>query len=348
MKKLIHNIRLQLESDNDIILASIVKSSGSTPRSSGSKMVILRSGEIDGTIGGGLVEALVQQAAAKLFNNPENAVTFKKFDLSNELAANADMICGGNVTVMLEYISADKENTIIFSDIDNGLRLGQVVTTLTLMDKGETSSTSSKTVVDLDQDVPVINGFTKEDILTLLIKSRKTDKPIILESDTKQLIAESLAPQPSLFIFGAGHVSRPTAALAASINFRTVVLDDRSDFANADRFPLADEIKVLPNFDNAFENLNVTESSYIIIVTRGHLHDKTVLAEALKTPARYVGMIGSTRKRNAIYDALIEEGVTQESIDRCHCPIGINIGAQTPEEIAVSIVAELIQERSGD
>ncbi|SMF28090.1 XdhC family aldehyde oxidoreductase maturation factor [Desulfovibrio gilichinskyi] len=348
MKKLIHNISLQLESGNDLILASIVKSSGSTPRSSGSKMVILRNGEIDGTIGGGLVEALVQQTAAKLFIAPENAVTFIGFDLSNELAANADMICGGNVTVMLEYISASKENAKTFSDINNGLRLGQKVTTLTLMDKGETSLTSNKIVLNFDQDLPVINEFAKEDLLTLLIKSRKTDEPIILESATKQIVAETLAPQPSLFIFGAGHVSRPTAALATSVNFRTVVLDDRSDFANADRFPLADEIEVLPNFDNAFANLNVTESSYIIIVTRGHLHDKTVLAEALKTPARYVGMIGSTKKRNAIYDALIKEGVTQENIDRCHCPIGINIGGQTPEEIAVSIVAELIQERSGD
>lgn len=348
MKKLIHNIHLQLESGNDLILASIVKSSGSTPRSSGSKMAILRNGEIDGTIGGGLVEALVQQAAAKLFENPQHAVTFKKFDLSNELAANADMICGGNVTVMLEYFSAENQNIQIFSKIDNGLRLGQKVTILTLMDKGEMSSTSNKTVLNFDQDLPVISEFAKEELLTLLLKSRKTDKPILIESDTKLLLAETLAPQPSLFIFGAGHVSRPTAALATTVNFRTVILDDRSDFANADRFPQADEIVVLPDFDNAFANLNVTEGSYIIIVTRGHLHDKTVLADALKTPACYVGMIGSSKKRNAIYEALLEEGVTQANIDRCHCPIGISIGAQTPEEIAVSIVAELIQERSGD
>ncbi|MBI9112922.1 XdhC family aldehyde oxidoreductase maturation factor [Maridesulfovibrio ferrireducens] len=348
MKKLVHNIRLQLESGNDLILASIVESTGSTPRSSGSKMAVRRDGKIDGTIGGGLVEALVQRAAAKLFDTQNIAVSFKEFDLSNTLAANADMICGGHVTVMMEHLYADKETTDIFIKFDNSLKLGQKVTILSLMDNEENSATSSRMLLTQNQATPAVQGFSEKSISELQAASLKKDTPIIQDNHNQRLIAESFTPQPSLFIFGAGHVSRPTAALATSVNFRTVVLDDRIDFANIERFPEADEIEVLPNFNNAFANLEVTEDSYIIIVTRGHLHDKTVLAQALKTPACYVGMIGSSKKRNAIYDALLEEGVTQTSIDRCHCPIGLGIGAQTPEEIAVSIVAELIKKRAGD
>ena len=129
--------------------------------------------------------------------------------------------------------------------------------------------------------------------------------------------------------------------------FDVVVIDDRSEFADPVRFPEAVAVNTIAGFDRAFENLTVTADTYIIIVTRGHLHDRGVLEQALKTPAAYIGMIGSRRKRDAIYDRLLKDGFTQADIDRVHCPIGLKIGADTPEEIAVSIVAELIAVRAG-
>jgi xanthine dehydrogenase accessory factor len=130
------------------------------------------------------------------------------------------------------------------------------------------------------------------------------------------------------------------------VGFRVWVLDDREAFANPERFPDAHQLKVLDGFERAFEDLEVTADSYVIIFTRGHLHDKIVLTRALATDAGYIGMIGSRRKRNAIYDALRAEGIPQAEIERVHCPIGLAIGAETPEEIAVSIVAEMISHRS--
>ena len=130
------------------------------------------------------------------------------------------------------------------------------------------------------------------------------------------------------------------------VGFRVWVLDDREAFANPERFPDAHRLSVLDGFERAFEDLEVTADSYVIIFTRGHLHDKTVLARALATDAGYIGMIGSRHKRNAIYDALREDGIAQTQIERAHCPIGLAIGAETPEEIAVSIVAEMISHRS--
>ncbi|WP_319762792.1 XdhC family aldehyde oxidoreductase maturation factor [Maridesulfovibrio sp.] len=345
MKKLIANICSQLQSGNDLILASIIKSSGSTPRSSGSKMIVMRDKSIDGTIGGGLVEALVQKAAEEIFAEAENTVAFREFDLSNELAANADMICGGYVEVMLEHLPANDTTLDIFSALNASLNKGRQAMLLTNVDN---SLVRERRVIAPGCQLPELSFIDEAGATALLEKSLKSGIPVLNETGSGLTVAESFIPQPDLYIFGAGHVSRPTAALAASVNFRTVVLDDRADFANRERFPQAAEIRVLPDFKDCFAGLEVNENSYIIIVTRGHLHDKTVLGQALDTPARYVGMIGSSKKRNAIYDALREEGVTQQEIDRCHCPIGLSIGGQTPEEIAVSIVAELIQIRAGD
>jgi len=126
-----------------------------------------------------------------------------------------------------------------------------------------------------------------------------------------------------------------------------VVLDDRSEFANQERFPKADELRVLDRFENAFSGLSADSNSFLVILTRGHSHDRTVLAQALRTQAGYIGMIGSHRKRDTIYQSLRDEGFTNADLDRVHCPIGLDIGGETPEEIAVSIVAEMIEVHSG-
>jgi xanthine dehydrogenase accessory factor len=129
--------------------------------------------------------------------------------------------------------------------------------------------------------------------------------------------------------------------------FRVEVLDDRAEFARSDRFPEASGVHVLPSFYQAMTGFPIDSAAHIVIVTRGHLHDKTVLAQALKTPADYIGMIGSRRKRDTIYKELRKEGFSDADLARVHCPIGLDIGAETPEEIAVSIVAEMISVRRG-
>jgi xanthine dehydrogenase accessory factor len=146
----------------------------------------------------------------------------------------------------------------------------------------------------------------------------------------------------TVHIFGAGHVAQPTAQLANLVGFRVWVADDREGYANCERFPDAYEIRVLDSFEKSMPDVALDQNDYLIILTRGHLHDKKVLAQALRTRAGYIGMIGSHKKRNAIYGVLLKEGFTQADIDRVHSPIGLSIGAETPEEIAVSIVAELI------
>lgn len=148
-------------------------------------------------------------------------------------------------------------------------------------------------------------------------------------------------PPSTAYLFGAGHVSRKVATLAEMAIVRVVVLDDRAKFANRERFPASAEVVVLDSFDRCFSGLEIDNDSYVVIVTRDHLHDGTVLAQSLGTKARYIGMMGSRRKRDELFKAFVKDGFGEEEPKRIHCPIGLEIKAETQVEIAFSIVSQL-------
>ena len=149
------------------------------------------------------------------------------------------------------------------------------------------------------------------------------------------------------YIFGAGHCGEKLAHILSTVSFGTVIIDDRAEFANPERFPDADEILVPVSMDDPFADIVMGADSYIVIVTRGHIHDEIVLRGALRTDAGYIGMIGSRKKREEIYRRILSDGYTQKDIERVFSPIGMDIGAETPEEIAISIAAEMIRVRAG-
>jgi xanthine dehydrogenase accessory factor len=155
---------------------------------------------------------------------------------------------------------------------------------------------------------------------------------------------EPVLPLASAYIFGAGHISKSLSKVATLAGFRTVVIDNREAFANRERFPEADEV-FAEEYEDLFPKLTINESSYIVIVTRGHRDDMRVLRWALGTPARYLGMIGSKRKTRSVLQELEKEGIPRGQFERLHSPMGLEIGAITPEEIAVSVVAEMISVR---
>jgi xanthine dehydrogenase accessory factor len=158
---------------------------------------------------------------------------------------------------------------------------------------------------------------------------------------TLEIFVEPVLPPAVLYLFGAGHVALSVCRTASSAGFDVIVVDDRSSYASKERFPAAQEIHAL-DFDEAMKKLDPTESAYVVIVTRGHRDDMRILRWAVQTRARYVGMIGSKRKVIEIFKALKGEGIPAHLFDRVHAPIGIDIGAVTPEEIGVAITAELI------
>jgi xanthine dehydrogenase accessory factor len=161
---------------------------------------------------------------------------------------------------------------------------------------------------------------------------------------TLEIFVEPILPPAELYIFGAGHVAASLYKVARIVGFDITVIDDREVYASRERFPEAEKI-IAEDFDKGMAQLSPSESSYIVIVTRGHRDDMRVLRWAVQTPARYIGMIGSKRKTITIFKELQNEGLPAQLFDRVHAPVGLDIGAITPEEIAISITAELIAKR---
>ncbi|MBI4481441.1 MAG: XdhC family protein [Acidobacteria bacterium] len=164
----------------------------------------------------------------------------------------------------------------------------------------------------------------------------------LLCGGTMEVYIEPIYPDPVLYIFGAGHIAQPLCKIASMVGFQVVVADDRPMFANRDRFPDAHEILAENDFEEIFPKVKVNEYSYIVIVTRGHRHDLTVLRWAVQTDARYIGLVGSKRKIAILFKEVEQAGIQVERMDRIYTPIGLEIGSETPEEIAVSVAAELI------
>jgi xanthine dehydrogenase accessory factor len=335
-----------LEQGRAFVLATIIRQQGSAPRTTGTRMLITSEQEIAGTIGGGLLEAETMRTAARMSAGAPARVL--NFDLTNQDAAVMEMICGGVVQVLLDYIQPSESNRALFNRWKDLLSQGQRALLVSSVHGDETHiQRIDHAVLSSDERVEGKLDFTAdgmEKISSLLTQPAQIH---VLRLEDRMVVVDPGQMAPTLYIFGGGHVARPTAHLAAMTGFNVVVLDDRPEFSAAERFPDAMGTRTIASFDRAFEDLPVNGNTYIIIVTRGHLHDRTVLAQALKTPAVYIGMIGSRRKRDTIYEQLLKDGYTTADIDRVCSPIGLSIGADTPEEIAVSIVAEMIAKRAG-
>ena len=338
-------IRRLLAQGRPLALATIIRQQGSTPRATGAKMVIAADGSFSGTVGGGLMEAKLLEHAPRLI--AEDRAAIFTFDMSSEHLAGADMICGGRVEVLMETVAAELETTALFDaawEAVQGREKGLLITALG-PDKAEPLRVRRGLLLDPNRQVGSLS-LSPVSIKLLRGRLKQARQPELHEEETERLWIEPLTPPSVLYLMGAGHVSRAVAQKAAGLGFRIVVMDDRPDYARPDHFPGEAEVRVVPGFERCFENTGMHDDSFIVIVTRGHLHDRAVLAQALRTPAGYIGMIGSRNKRDAVYESLSNEGFSKQDLGRVHCPIGLNIGAETPDEIAVSILAELIQVRA--
>lgn len=339
-------IHSRLVRGESLVLAKITSQQGSAPRTAGTQMVVTNGGENIGTIGGGLLEAMVIEQCTELLSG--GSACFRYFDLGHTDIAAMDMICGGGLEVLLDPLTSTPENIVLF---DRWCRMAagdeEGFFVIVVRRSGEGIGHIAHGLIDAGGCVHGHLPLTPAVVLSLAqaCRSAGTMTMVNVEQDL-EVILEPIRKPKFAVILGAGHVARPTAHFAAQCGFRVAVLDDRSDFANTSRFPDAHEVRVLTDFEHAFEDIPIDRDSFIIIITRGHLHDKVVLAQALRTNAGYIGMIGSRRKRDAILGQLVEEGFTQKDLNRIHSPIGLDIGAQTPVEIAVSIVAEMIAKKN--
>ncbi len=291
------------------------------------------------------MEAEVIKAASQVFKTKEAQI--KPFDLTGADIERMDLVCGGQLEILVEFVAADSASLELFRGLARALKEGRkCYLAADLASVSEKSSTVKRCLISEDGTASGGMMCPPELIEALARWTGKERYPVLLAVGGRNYVVEPSFVPGTVYLFGAGHVSQQVAPLARLVDFRTVVLDDRSEFANSERFPTADDIKVLPSFRDCLSGLDIEEESYMVIVTRGHLHDKTVLEQALKTKARYVGMIGSRRKRDRVFSELEKQGFTADDFKRVRSPIGTDIGAETPEEIGISIIGELIQART--
>ncbi|HWR41708.1 XdhC family aldehyde oxidoreductase maturation factor [Sporomusa sp.] len=342
MKRFYQNVVDLLSCGESIVLATIFQSAGSAPRSAGAKMVVRADGSIIGTVGGGRLEAETIVLAKKVMECRRSVI--QAFDLTGTDAAGVGMICGGAGEILLDYIDAgNAENHKVFEAIVSNMDKAQKAWLITELAE-EPADGKIRQQCLVEHDGTVIGSFQCEPEFMAKLSSGPAKISIHADiKDGRRFIVEPIRTTGVVYLFGAGHVSQQIARLTDMVGFNTIVLDDRSTFANKERFPKA-EIVVIDTF-KPLPELVINKDSYLVIVTRGHLHDSIVLEQALRTTAGYIGMIGSKKKRDKLFQALEAQGFSKEDLKRVYSPIGIDIYAETPEEIAVSIVAELIKAR---
>jgi xanthine dehydrogenase accessory factor len=311
-------------------IATITKKLGAAPREEGAKMFIGDDGRLFGTIGGGCVEAEVWQEAKRVAGT--QVVKVFRYQMDGKLVEDEGMICGGNIDVLLEPI--DERYRGLYGEVRGLEKNGKSALIVTRYKEGSFSKSLFR------EDGSVV-GDELDEALKSSLPSHVDAKGPIVGNGT---VIEPIVSSSFLYLFGAGHVSQYVSKIAAMVDFNVIVVDDRSDFANAERFPEAIEV-IAEDFGDVCRRLAFHGNEYVAILTRGHKHDASVLEEIMKKPTRYIGMIGSRRKTKLVFDHLKAKGFDETALKTVHAPIGLEIKAETPQEIAVSIVAELIEAR---
>ncbi|HHU76811.1 MAG TPA: XdhC family protein [Firmicutes bacterium] len=343
MKQLYESCARLLSKGEDLVMATIIQKDGSAPRTAGTKMLIREDGSFEGTIGGGILEARVLELARDVFKSRQS--NCEKFIFTSDVIDSLDMICGGEAEVFVDLLSSTfQENIALYQSLAELSDDRQTALLISKIITGDESRNSLKQCLLLeDKTIGMqLTGGQKEQLLQLA----RSRLPMLVTLEGMDYWVEPLGNPSTVYLFGAGHVSRRIAQLTGFVGFRTVVLDDRAEFASKNRFPWAEKIFVLEDFAGCVPDLPIDEDSYLVIVSRGHKADMIILEQALKTGAAYIGMIGSIKKRDTIYQLLREKGVSEEKLAKVYSPIGLPIKAETPEEIAISIVAELIRARA--
>lgn len=311
MQIVISKLLYEIEHHKDTCLVTLVADRGSAPRAAGARMLVGAKGRLVGSIGGGALEKRAEELALTAI--AEKCSLLREFSLRAEGSGELSMVCGGEVSVLFQFISHDNSRWAALAEA-LAERLRQRKT--------------AWLIHPLDGSAPTL--CDEEPSMT----------------DGKSVFTERVNCGERLVIFGAGHIARALVPLAVTVGFRPVVFDNRPEYAAESFFPGAEQVICAPYEDIAAE-IQLTAEDYVVIMTNGHSHDLTVQRQVMDSDAyAYLGVIGSRAKTAVLNKALLEHGIAQEALDAVHTPIGTAIRAVTPEEIAVSIVGELILVRA--
>jgi xanthine dehydrogenase accessory factor len=345
MRDIIHQAEKWIAESSPVAIATVVKTWGSAPRGVGAKMVLSVDGRMAGSVSGGCVEGAVAEAAAEVLLSREPQLLH--FGVTDETAWTVGLACGGTIDVFVEPLQPDTFNFI------KALILEEESFAVATVIAGPDDVLGHKLIVQRGGRVfgeigLALDGLVAAAARTALASDASTRRPLAPPNAGHapvELFIEIVRPAPVLIVIGGVHIAVVLTSIAKTLGYQTVVIDPRRAFGSRERFPDVDRlIQAWP--DDAFDQLSITASTAVASLTHDPKIDDPALSIALRSPAFYVGALGSRKTHATRCQRLLSTGLPQESVDRIHGPIGLPIGARTPEEIAVSIMAEIIAAQS--
>ena len=338
-----------LNKGEPFVIATVVSTKGSTPQKSGAKLLVRSDGSGVGTLGGGCVEGDIWFAASRLLKEGGEA-TLTDYELNEEIAAREGLVCGGTMNFLIDPIFDPAKivspvNNIV-SAYDGSPSVGLATLLRPSQNKGKVGD---KLYIGYDGVISGSLGDHGRDEEVAVALRELTDYgrvESLVTQDGAVVFMEGYTTPAAVIIAGGGHIGKSLAPLVKMLGMRLHVVDDRPEFANKDRFPEAESV-VVADYAEGLKQLDIRPNSAVIVATRGHREDDRALEAGARSHAGYVGLVGSRRKTILIYEELLKNGVPLERIKAIHSPIGLDIGAKTPEEIALSIVAEIVAFREG-
>lgn len=348
MEKLFQQLYDAIQSGQPVCYTALVETRGSTPQKAGATMLVYPDGSQAGTLGGGCVEAEVKRRALRVLDH--GAAELLTFQLDSNYGWDDGLICGGRMKMLVDPVHANADASY-FRQLIDLVSTGAGCTEAVVLDpeKAGGGQPAERLLFDANGKFLAVRSpapatATSAEVATIAERLRA------LSQRPRPYVEQGVSYLPHLarcrlIVVGAGHVGQMVAQLAADVDFDVWVVDDREEYCNPDRFPSAKRLIVAP-IDSALSGLEIDPSTYCLIVTRGHNHDEEALYHLAETAAAYVGLIGSRRKIKMIFEDLLAEGISRETLSRVSAPLGFDIGSQTVPEIAISIVAELIAHRN--
>ena len=327
-------------------LATVVRTKGSTPQKPGAKLLVRADGSAIGTLGGGCIEADVWAEARQILEDHGTAQV-RHFLLNEDIAARDGLVCGGSMDILIDPIADPASLSGVIAEILAAYRGGGDRAMATLVTSA--GSGGAKLFVRADGSTVGTLGDTAlerqaiEAARELMPKGR--DRWLETGSGAR-IYVEAFTTPATVVIAGGGHVGKALYTVARFSGFKVVIVDDRPEFANADRFPEAARV-VVDDFDAGLRNLDMGPNHYVVVATRGHKLDDKALLEAARSKAGYLGLLGSRRKAIMIFRNLFRAGVPEQRIAEVRAPVGLDLGGRTPEEIAISIMAEIVAVKHG-
>ncbi|MEM8863418.1 MAG: XdhC/CoxI family protein [Chloroflexota bacterium] len=336
MQEVIQDINDWLKNDEPIGLATVIQTWGSAPRKAGGKMAITPNGQMSGSVSGGCVEGAVFEEAVEAINHGQGKLLH--FGVADETAWEVGLACGGNIRVFVETL-----NTDVYQAIQTLIREDRIGAMATIVSSPDTNQVGEKFALNKNEQIAGVT--TNTDAINAAFKVLQAGKNQLVElSDGSELFVEVFLPAPQLVMVGGVHIAVALSQMAKLLGYQTIIVDPRRGFGNDDRFPDVDNlIQKWPRA--AFGEIKINENTAVALLTHDPKIDDPALHQVLDSAAFYIGALGSRKTHAKRVNRLKEAGYTDEQIDKIYGPIGLSINAQNPEEIALSIMAEIIQAR---